>query len=181
VVPSGDKFGIGGCVDRSYSSYGKRVGAYFIDLALNVIPSLVSLGIALVLLFEDATRPLGVILIVAAVFWPWVFGLYNLVIRQGRTGQSIGKSKLRIKIVRGDSSSIPGGGWMFLRYFLTWLLGAISGGIFTLVDYLFPAFDSQRRRVIDMMLQTFVVDATTEALPPPPPIGTPAFDTDPFR
>lgn len=168
-------------MSRSYASYGKRVGAYFIDLALNVVPAIVGLGIATVLLFEDATRPLGVILIIAAVFWPLAFGIYNLVVRQGRTGQSIGKSQVRITIVRGESNQTPGAGWMLLRYFMTWLLGAVSGGLFTLVDYLFPAFDSQRRRVIDMMLQTYVLDASAQALPPPPPIGTPQLDTDPFR
>jgi uncharacterized RDD family membrane protein YckC len=54
-----------------------------------------------------------------------------------------------------------------LRWFLAALLGSVTGGIFTLVDLIFPAFDDKKQRVLDKMLKTIVVDANSTTKPTP--------------
>jgi uncharacterized RDD family membrane protein YckC len=70
-------------------------------------------------------------------------------------------------------------GLAVIRVLAGWLFNSITGGLFLIVDLLFPAFDKRRQRVIDKMLNTVVIDATSPAatpasssaaasLPPPP-------------
>lgn len=147
---------------RNPSSYGRRVGAYLIDFLITWVPPIVLAVFGIVFLFADNLSPLGVVAFIVALFYAPVMGIYNSIFRQGGRGQTIGKSKIGTMLVRESTGQPVGIGWAFLRVFLAWILGFVTGGIYTLVDYIFPAFDSKKQRVTDKMLQMLVVDVASQ-------------------
>lgn len=145
----------------SYASYGRRVGASLLDVLLVGVPPFIIGGIGAAFLFSDMARPIGIVLIMVALFWIPVTAIWNYVIKQGRTGQTFGKARIGIKLVKEETGQPIGGGYAFLRWFLAQLLGSITAGIFTIIDLIFPAFDNKKQRVLDKMLGTVVVDVKT--------------------
>ena len=82
-----------------------------------------------------------------------LFPLWNSVIRQGNTGQTIGKSKQNIKLVSDKTGGPVGIGPAIIRYFLGGLLTSIC-----YLDVLWPLFDEQKKRITDKILDFSVVD-----------------------
>ena len=144
----------------NYASYSQRLFGYLIDVALLWIPPIIGGLLGIGLLFSDAARPIGIVLLIFCLFWFPVIWIYNAIIRQGKTGQTVGKSRLGTKLIKEQTGQPIGVGYAALRLFLMWLFGTLTGGIYTIVDSIFPAFDKKRQRVTDKMLQTIVV--TTE-------------------
>ena len=68
--------------------------------------------------------------------------------------------------MRVDTGRPIGVGLALVRVLAGWLFNSITGGIFLIVDLLFPAFDKRRQRVIDKMLNTVVIDVSTSPTPP---------------
>ena len=89
--------------------------------------------------------------------------IFNAVIRQGKSGQTIGKSRMRIRLIKEDSGAPLGIGYALLRGLASYVLNSITGGIFWIIDVLFPIFDSKNQRVIDKMLQTVVISEDQSA------------------
>jgi len=160
------------------------VGAYLIDYLASMIAGLplwVGYGILIAntstTTSADGTTTseysgsvaVPVILIaIGAVLWI-AFFIWNICLRQGRTGASIGKSVLAIRLVNSDLQPI-GAGWSFLRYLLH-----IVDAIPCYLGYLWPLWDSRRQTFADKIMNTFVIQATTPqppAYPPPPPYQT---------
>ncbi len=159
----------------SYAPYGRRAGALLIDALLVFIPPFIIGGIGIAFLFSDMARPVGIVLIVTALFWIPVISIWNYVIRQGKTGQTFGKARMDIKLVKETTGQPIGGGYAFLRWLLAQLLGSITGGIFTIIDLIFPAFDEKKQRVLDKMLGTVVIDTKVKynSVATPTSTGTP--------
>ena len=159
----------------NYASYGKRFMAALIDFCLTWVAATILFTLSFAFLFSDAIRPLAIVLMAISVLWIPAMIIYNAIIRQGKSGQTIGKSKMRIRLIREDSGAPIGVGYAFLRGLAAYSINSITGGIFFLVDILFPAFDSKKQRVIDKMLQTIVISEDQfvgtsvqgEQLPPP--------------
>ena len=143
---------------NNYASYGRRAGAFIIDSLLVWVPPFIIGGIGIAFLFSEMARPVGIVLMVIALFWIPVTVIWNYVIKQGRTGQTFGKARVGIKLVKEETGQPIGGGYSCLRWFLAQLLGSITAGIFTIIDLIFPAFDDKNQRVLDKMLGTVVVD-----------------------
>lgn len=158
-----------------YASYGRRVAAFFIDSLLVWIPPFLFGGLGIAFLFSDMARPIGIVLIVIALFWLPVTSIWNYIIKQGRTGQTFGKARIGIRLIRIETGQPIGAGYAFLRWFLAALLGSITGSIFTIIDLIFPAFDDKKQRVLDKMLGTVVVnnDAKPSSIVVPTTTGTP--------
>lgn len=162
-----------------YANYGSRAVAYLIDVLILWGVAIAGGVVGFAMLFSDVSRPIGIILLVAAVIWIPAGAIWNYIIRQGSSGQTLGKSRVGIRLVRIDTGRPIGAGLAIIRVLAGWLFNTLTGGIFLIVDLLFPAFDKRRQRVIDKMLNTVVVDASTsvaplpmsartESLPPPP-------------
>ena len=64
---------------------------------------------------------------------------------------------MRIRLIKEETGAPIGVGYAFLRGLASYALNSITGGIFWIVDVLFPAFDSKKQRVIDKMMQTVVI------------------------
>lgn len=136
-----------------------------------LIPLLV-LGIAgLALAFNDArevrnldgttttenVNGFGVALAIASVVVALVFNIWNLLIRQGRTGQSLGKKMLGIKVISDRTGEPAGGATMFGRYVIEGLFGFIP--FLPLVDILWPLWDDRKQALHDKVVHTVVVRA----------------------
>ncbi|TCI99790.1 RDD family protein [Aeromicrobium sp. IC_218] len=152
-----------------YAGWWSRVGAVILDSLVTLAVMLVPLVIGLIILFStaetqtrldgteeitDAGNPLGVILIVLSFVVAFAFTIWNSIVRPGRTGQSLGKQWLGIKIVRENDGQPIGVGMSFLRY--------IMYSIFVnacFLDVLWPLWDARKRTWHDMVVSSVVVRA----------------------
>jgi uncharacterized RDD family membrane protein YckC len=103
---------------------------------------------------------LPLLLIVLGLVIALAFFVWNICIRQGRTGATVGKSVLAIRLVNSDLQPI-GAGWSFLRFVLH-----ILDYLPCCIGYLWPIWDSRKQTFADKIMNTFVIQATT---PQPPP------------
>ena len=158
-------FGFGG-----YASWLTRVAAFVIDYVCGVLAAAPALIGYLILLLNTTTttNPDGtttsdysgslaapVVLILIGSVTGIAFFVWNICIRQGRTGASVGKSVLAVRLVNSDLRPI-GPGWSFLRY----LLHIVDGICY--IGYLWPIWDSRKQTFADKIMSTFVIQATTQ-------------------
>ena len=139
---------------NNYASYGRRAGAFIIDSLLVWVPPFIIGGIGIAFLFSEMARPVGIVLMVIALFWIPVTVIWNYVIKQGRTGQTFGKARVGIKLVKEETGQPIGGGYSFLRWFLAQLLGSITAGIFTIIDLIWGAVLAASVSVITYLIAT---------------------------
>lgn len=131
------------------ASWSRRVGATLVDvlvlLALGLVGGIVA-GIASV-----GSQSLGILLIVLTYAGVFAFSAWQLVV-QGRTGQTIGKKAVGIRLVRLRDGQPVGPGLSIGRYFVH-LLDAYS----LLLGYLWPLWDKKNQTFADKCLSTVVL------------------------
>lgn len=132
------------------ATYGQRVGGFLIDIG---IPGGL---LAVVMIAALATRDLVVIGVVypVAILVGLAFVVWNCGYRQGRSGQSLGKSVLGTRLV-GAGSGEPVGVPRALGRQAAHLLDAIPLGL----GYLWPLWDEHRQTFADKICSTLVVQA----------------------
>ncbi|MGH3861403.1 RDD family protein [Actinokineospora sp.] len=125
-----------------------RVAAYLIDIA----PILVVLLLAFVGGMIDPM--VGALLSVLGylAFIGWV--IYNRWIQQGKTGQSLGKKMMKIKLIGEQTGQPIGGGMAFVRD-----LAHILDGLPCYLGYLWPLWDEKKQTFGDKIMTTVVVTA----------------------
>jgi uncharacterized RDD family membrane protein YckC len=155
-----------------YTPWIRRVGAYLIDFApifLASIPFWVGYVLFYVQLIqlsstpstvppeavlEELLRPalvwliVGFVLMLGAIAWQW----YNRWLTAGRTGQSMGKRVLNMKLVAEINGQPIGPVNAFLRD----LLHVVDGALY--IGYLWPLWDAKRQTFADMIMKTVVID-----------------------
>ena len=149
------------------ATFLQRFAAFLIDSVLTQVPGLVlilALIGALVVGLDDSddngvllTASIGVALVNLAVLvgyavW-WLFAL--------RGGRTPGKQIVGIRAIRDDGTPSDWS-YTFLREFvIKFLLGGflsgMTGGIYWVVDHLWPLFDGDRQALHDKMMSTLVV------------------------
>lgn len=150
-----------------YAGWPKRVGAYLIDAIVTSIaafPIWIAYGI-LAATAEKTTLPDGTVQVTsnggAAVVLLMLFGaltglaffIWNTCLKGGRTGYSIGKGVLGIKLIGEQTGAPIGAGMAFLRY-----LCHIVDGIPCNLGYLWPLWDAKRQTFADKILGTVVIN-----------------------
>jgi len=131
------------------ADYGQRVIAYLIDLGLLLVVFVVGIIIGAVI-----NEALGAII----AFLGYIgVGIYNLLYLQGTTGQTIGKKQQDISLVKDDSGQPVGVGMTFVRYLLAGAASGITCGIYGLLDFLWPLWDEDKKRLTDKILNFSVV------------------------
>jgi uncharacterized RDD family membrane protein YckC len=95
------------------------------------------------------------VLILMGVVTSLAFFVWNQCIRQGRTGASLGKSVLALRLVNANMEPI-GGGLAFARYLLN-----IVNAIPCYLGYLWPLWDAKRQTFADKIMSTYVIKAST--------------------
>ena len=123
-----------------YANWGQRVGAYLIDY----VPIFVLDLIAAVL--HNAF--VWILFILASVAW-WV---YNRAIQAGRTGQSLGKRTLHLRLISESTGEPIGAGMAFARD-----ICHILDSLACYIGWLFPIWDAKRQTFADKIISTVVV------------------------
>jgi len=164
-APYGQPAGYGYTPD--YANWFKRVGAYLVDqiaMVIAALPLWIGYGMA-VASAETTTNPDGsvtvtgapsgasVLLLVLGAITALAFFVWNYCIRQGRTGYSLGKSALGIKLIGEETGQPIGAGMSFLRQ----LLHIVDGICY--LGYLWPLWDRKRQTFADKILKTVVIRA----------------------
>ena len=134
---------------KPFASWGHRAGAYILD----ILP-VIALTILMTVLFgEKTTTDNGFSAELsgggAVVLYLGIFGwfIYNWIIKQGNTGQTLGKKQLGIAVYKGGTTTPLGPGMTFVRQ-----LAHILDSIPCLIGYLFPLWDKERRTFADMVM-----------------------------
>jgi uncharacterized RDD family membrane protein YckC len=166
--PTGPAFVFGG-----YASWISRVVAYLIDGFLGGLAGF-PIWIGYALLISNATTTTdaqgvehvhfhsaagSTVLILIGLLTGLAFFVWNWCIRQGRTGATVGKSVLAIRVVHADMLPI-GAGLSFLRYLLN-----IVNALPCYLGYLWPIWDDKKQTFADKIMSTYVIKAS-EPQPP---------------
>jgi len=135
------------------ASYGSRVIAVLIDGLIGF--GIVIAGFLVAFVLGFASEALATILfIIGIAAGALVFPIWNTIVRQGQSGQTIGKSQQNIRLVADATGAPVGIGSAILR----WLLGGLLISI-CYIDILWPLFDEQKKRITDKILDFSVIDA----------------------
>ena len=153
-------------VDQKPAGYGKRVLGAIIDFliwgAVWAVPVIVFfIGAVAAGNASDKGEPFtggmemllgGIGWLVVTVWIVWLFGY-----RQGVTGKTPGKRVAGTRLARIDTGEAPGGGTGVGRILVPWLINSATGGVYVIIDYLWPLWDDDKQRVSDKMFKTQVV------------------------
>jgi uncharacterized RDD family membrane protein YckC len=138
------------------AEWGTRAVAWLIDWGIGVGISIA--GLILFAIGAAIADVLGILMLLVWIGASIAYGIWNFCVRQGSTGQTIGKEKQGIKLVKDDTGQPVGAGMAFVRYLLAAVLGGLCG-IYTLLDYLWPLWDVEKKRLTDKMVTMSVVVA----------------------
>lgn len=139
-----------------YASWLKRVGAYLVDGLISFVaylPALVGEVLNTNAANNGDTSGGGLLLVLLGVVLSIGVFVWNTCLRQGRTGYSIGKSAVGIKLISETTGQPIGGGMSFVRQ-IAHLLDAIP----CYLGYLWPLWDGKRQTFADKILKTIVVN-----------------------
>jgi len=141
------------------AEFGERAVAYVIDAGLSIgayIAALVLGG-----LVGSVNPALGVVVGIVGMLAAIAFTIWNVIIRQGNTGQSIGKQQQNLRLVADATGQPAGVGLVFGRYLVATVISTVTLGLGGLLDLLWPLWDEDNKRLTDKMLSLSVVDATS--------------------
>ncbi len=163
---------------EAYTPWSTRVAAFLIDFVplniLFVLPYLMVLindgaECAADLLGENVgycrDEQFALFVIVLLIAWPLaaIYFFLNLCYRQGETGQSIGKSVMKFKLISAKTGQ-PIGFWLsFLRQ-----LAHYVDQLICFIGYLWPLWDDQRQTIADKIMNTVCVPLDSQQLRPDP-------------
>ena len=151
-----------------YAPWPRRVLAFLLD----AVPIVILAALAVMLLYltrirgcdgdpsardlgaqcASNTSPLGVICFVVAWLAIIGYGIWNFGYRQGRTGSSVGKTALRLRVVDVASGEPIGFLRSVIRQFAH-VVEPLSLGL----GYLWPLWDSKRQTFADKLASTVCV------------------------
>lgn len=134
---------------RSYATWLHRVFAALAD-GLLLLPFFF-LGYFLALLVSRSNPFAALDVLFLTLLAAFIFDFWNLVVRQGTTGSSIGKEWLGIRVIRLDNGLEPGIGLSFARAVLHLL------DVPFLLGFLWPLWDEQNQTFADKIVGTVVV------------------------
>jgi len=141
-----------------YANWLYRVGAYLIDQVVLLLPGyiLYAMGSATV---DPQGTPSGTGFVLYLLGFAYILALviWNLFLRQGRTGWSLGKQALGIRLLGEQSGQPIGGGSAFLRQ-LCHILDALP----CYIGFLWPIWDRKRQTFADKIMSTIVIHQRKE-------------------
>jgi uncharacterized RDD family membrane protein YckC len=137
-----------------YASWIMRVGGYLVDYALP-LPGFILVLAAIPL---DASSPEGsmsiaaIALTVAGSLSMLAVAVWNTVFRQGRTGWSVGKQVLGIRLIAERTGQPLGPGLTFVR-----LIAHILDSLTSYLGWLWPLWDPKRQTFADKVMSSVVI------------------------
>jgi len=173
TAPATDEFGypVGatGYPPSTYAHWGQRVAARLLD-GIFALPFIVIVIVGVVIVSAntrttidaegygtthlDGGAALGFVIMGLGYLAILVFEIWNTVFRQGRTGWSLGKRAMGIRLISEETGQPMGAGLCFVRQ-----LAHIVDGIICYIGYLWPLWDAKRQTLADKIMSTVVVPA----------------------
>lgn len=143
-----------------YASWLSRVVAALLDGLVVSVPLLVG-QVVLVLTggrfassdLSDAST-LGLAAYVVGILASVALGVWNTIVRQGRTGQSLAKSWMGIRLVQQATGAPLGPGRTLLR-----MVAHILDALPCYLGFLWPLWDSERQTFADKVMGSVVIAA----------------------
>ena len=123
-----------------YANWGQRVGGYLIDYVPIFVLELIGA--------ISRNAIVWLLVILASLAW-WI---YNRCIQAGRTGQSLGKRTLHLRLISENTGEPIGGGMAFARD-----ICHILDSLACYIGWLFPLWDAKRQTFADKIISTVVV------------------------
>ena len=155
--PYGYGYGPAGGVELA--SWGSRVGAALLDGLVTGVPWIAGYTIFVVNLGSradnypnDGPQPYAVISLLVGGLISLGLWIWNRVIRQGKTGQSVGKSVLHIKLVGAETYQPIGPGKALLRDILRYIFDSAC-----FLNSLWPLWDDKNQTWHDKVCDTLVI------------------------
>jgi uncharacterized RDD family membrane protein YckC len=165
---------------EAYTPWFTRVLGYLIDS----IPAAVVIGIGAGIAFGTADNEcvsnggqsdygvyctssmtaFGMIIYILAYILVAVYAIWNWGYRQGTTGQSIGKSVMKFKVISEKTGQPIGFGMSIVRQ-----IAHVVDSIVCYIGWLFPLWDAKRQTLADKIMTTICVPVD-QAGPQPPPM-----------
>ncbi|KUL62810.1 RDD family protein [Streptomyces sp. NRRL S-1521] len=136
-----------------YAGWGKRAEAFLLDCLINFGPFWILVGIAELISDRNSGEGLDLYLGYVAMAYVVVACIVQAV-REGRTGQSVGKTALGIRAVRVSDGLAPGGGLAFVRRLCQFL----NYPAFCL-GWLWASWDDKSQTFADKITSVVVVQA----------------------
>lgn len=156
------------------ATFGPRAKAGIIDLLISLVPlALMLVGFVLLIAGAPTTRTdglmepavnddgstgllaTGVGLMVLSTLLLFAVMLWNRVFRMGRTGQSIGKQVVGLKLIDGTTGQPIGAGKSFLREIVHGLANQII-----YLSYLWMLWDDNRQTLGDLAVKSMVIEVS---------------------
>lgn len=144
----------------NYAHWGMRLGGYLID-ALCVVPFYIVaiIGLSIHHTTTDAygyetqsTSGVGVAIAVIAYLALVAFAIWNQIIRQGRTGYSLGKQVLGIKLIKEATGQPLGAGLTFGRQ-----ICHVLDSLACYIGWLWPLWDAKKQTFADKLVSSIVI------------------------
>ncbi|MGN6187082.1 MAG: RDD family protein [Thermoanaerobaculia bacterium] len=137
----------------NYAGVGKRFAAIFIDGLIVIMPLYLIFLAAVMIPSSQGGEPNW--LIAAPAYALMLFGMpvYEALMFSKRNGQTIGKSVMKVRVVRADGTPLTNG-QCWGRAFGKMLMNCIG-----ILDYLPAIFTKEKTTLHDMIATTRVVDA----------------------
>lgn len=143
----------------TYANWGYRVASYLIDSLIASVPVLIAYVIIIGATAASSSgpnpaAPSGFVLVVVIVLYLASIGvaIWNVCIRQGRTGQTLGKQAVGTRLISMQTGRPIGGLMAFLR-----AVCHIVDGLPCYLGFLWPIWDTQRQTFADKIVNTVVV------------------------
>jgi uncharacterized RDD family membrane protein YckC len=165
----GQPVGATGYPPSAYAHWGQRVAARLLD-SLFALPFVVIVIVGVVIVSAntrttiDSTgyqttslesgAALGFVIIGLGYLAILVFEIWNTIFRQGRTGWSLGKKAMGIRLLDEQTGQPMGAGMCFVRQ-----LAHILDGLACYIGYLWPLWDDKRQTFADKLTHTVVIPA----------------------
>ena len=154
--------------ESSNIRHGYALATWLQRLIAHLIDRLIVGAIVLVGLFGLAVGWRVVVAAAALAFL--IYAAWFLSALSG--GQTPGKQIVGVRVIRANGEP-SGWGLAFVReVIIEWVvvgfLSAMTGGIFYIVNYVWPLWDKDRQALHDKMVETLVVEAAPPATPPGP-------------
>jgi uncharacterized RDD family membrane protein YckC len=141
------------------ADWGERTGAALVDLTISGF--LLVVGIvagAIVISLGGWAIAVGVALIVAGLAAAILYAPLMLAREGAGNGQTIGKRAVNLRVVRSNGQPVTFWLGMLREFVVKQLIGfVLTGGLFWLVDSLWPLFDDQDHAIHDVVAETDVI------------------------
>jgi uncharacterized RDD family membrane protein YckC len=136
-------------VGGAYAEWPQRVLAYLIDGAIVFGAVIVVIIVATIL--GQISNGLGALVAILGYLAAIALGIWNQIIVQGNTGQSIGKKQIGIKLISEQTGQPLGPLMTFVRQIAHFLDGICF------IGYLWPLWDEKKQTFADKIMTSIVI------------------------